>query len=128
MGAHATLIFAAGAIVMASGFMLRYDFVKLGTKDEHPMRKLGVLYYGRATTGATVKVRPQSTRWVEAPVALPEVAAPVRMEHPLLEVAFSVFRVRPGEAARSRARVLLALYRSWRRPVRFEYTPNVEGA
>ena len=44
-GVYASLVFVSGALVLAGGFLLRHDFVKTGTKDEHPLHKMASLQY-----------------------------------------------------------------------------------
>ena len=42
---YAFLVFAAGVLVLTGGFLLRYDVVKLGAKDLHPLHKMVDLQY-----------------------------------------------------------------------------------
>jgi hypothetical protein len=109
--------------------MLRYDVVKSGAREQHPMHKMAAMQYNWATYARPEGVRPEAGIWVQAPTPVPMVYASKRAEHPVFEMAFSLFRTRPGQqAALSRVKVLVALYRSWRHPVRLEYTTDAEGA
>lgn len=42
---YSALVFLAGIIVMGGGFLLRYDVVKSGIKDQHPLYKMAALQY-----------------------------------------------------------------------------------
>jgi hypothetical protein len=59
---------------------------------------------------------------------MPLVYASKRVERPVFEVAFSVFLAGSRDSARSHIKVLAALHRSWRHPLKLEYTVNAEGA
>ncbi len=104
--------------------MLRFDFVMTGRKEEHPLHKMA------AQLGwAGLAARIPETFLAEEPMAMAEVVvAAKRQERPVLEVAFSMFKAGSGELSRSKIRVMAVLYRSWRRPLKVEYTTISEGA
>lgn len=58
--AYSSLVFVSGALILGGGFLLRHDFVKTGTKDEHPLHKMASLQYDWKTLAQPDGPRSQS--------------------------------------------------------------------
>ncbi len=117
----------SAASILFGGFLLRYDIVMNGTKDDHPMHRMAAMRHDWQSAAAPVAAT-DASRWIDVPTSMPPVYAAKHLERPLFEVAFSLFVARPRDSARAHVRVIAALYGSWRRPLRLEYTTSPEAA
>lgn len=55
LGPYSILIFVAGILILGGGFLLRYDVVKSGIKDQHPLYKMAALQYDWRALAASEK-------------------------------------------------------------------------
>ncbi len=115
----------AGAVVLIGGFLLRFEVVMNGKKDAHPLHKMASAMGRWAVEGASSC---ETGSWIVVPAPSPHVYAVKRLERPMFEIAFSLFVARPRESARAHVQVIAALYRTWRRPLKLEYTVSPESA
>ncbi len=119
---YSILLLTSGIIILYGGFMLRYDIIKSGTRDPHPMHKLAAMQYNWRSLGTPITVRPIPVNEAEETVKQPTGAPGKLAGNPVFELAFSIYHPKASEESQAKTQIMAGLYRSWRRPVRLQFT------
>ena len=119
---YAITLLISGISVLAGGFMLRFDVVKSGTRDQHPMHKMAAMQYNWRALGTPIISRPAMENEPEIAEKKPAAVPGKLLGNPVFELAFSIYHPKTGEEALPKTQIMAGIYRSWRRPVRLQFT------
>jgi polysulfide reductase chain C len=117
---YSIFLTVSGISVLAGGFMLRFDVVKSGIRDPHPMHKMAAMQYNWRALGNPIISQPAAVSEPEIPVKRPVAVPGKLMGNPVFELAFSIYHPKTGEESQPKTQILAGLYRSLRRPVRLQ--------
>jgi polysulfide reductase chain C len=110
----------SGISVLVGGFLLRFDVVKAGIRDQHPMHKMVAMQYDWRALGTPVVSQPMTGSEPETAVRKPAAVPGQFLGNPVFELAFSIYHPKTGEESPPKTQILAGLYRSLRRPVRLQ--------